>query len=434
MRKPSRHGRSAGAVLSSCLAVAATLVVTAPDEVQREPIESIHRSGPSNGDAPPALLAAGSSTAVLVHETPDGSVTFSFVDKDNEQIAQWSSHRRASTRLVCVACPTPLVGDRSGYYAWDGSSWKLVELPARRSSLADPLTATFGILTTSGVRTSVALLPGEDGNYLLVRDGGSKISTVPTAIRPASGEQVDLEGGPGRTHAPTALLREPDGAVVSLQSDIMDPDATSILAVTRNGRTDKVTLAGGHGVPTSNSAPCVRLVEGAPRAVLVSTQPLVVNTEPTHPPEAAEQFAPNVSVVWVSDDLEEQRRVELRGFYDECAVFADGTVHLWTGVTAGFAAVDVASVDPTGVVRTDTVTVTEGDTLVNTLLRRDDPSGTLLAWPLGKRGMVIDSTFAVRPGRGLGGNQVLQDDEGGVWGWFSYVRAVARLGPTEVVP
>lgn len=408
------------------MSLAGLLAVTAPPEVHPEPIEALVRSGPVSDEPPASLLAATATVAALVTEAGDGSVSFSFVDRSNAPIAQWQSHRRAAPRLVCTACPTPVVGDATGYYAWSGSSWDPVDIGARRSSLADPLTARFGVLQESGERTSLALVPGFDGTYLLVNDGGATLSTVATGIRPASGEQVDLTGGAGRTYAPLALVREPGGAVVSVQSDIMDPYATSTVAVVRNGQVQTTTIAAGQGVPTAGSAPCVRLAERAPRVVALSTQPLPGSEGRVEPP--------TVSIVWLSDDLSERHRVELSGFYDHCAVYGDGTVHLWTGAVSGVAA-DVAVVDPSGVTRTETVMVSDdNNSLVNTLLRRNDPTGTLVAWPLGKPAVVIDEGFATRPGEGLGGNQVLQDDEGGVWVWFSSVRVVARVGPTEDVP
>lgn len=412
--------------LVTCVAVAGVLAVTAPLEVHPEPLETVVRSGPVSDEPPASLLAVTATVAALVTEAVDGSVTFSFVDRTNAPIAQWHSNRSVAPRLVCTACPTPVVGDATGYYAWGGSSWDPVDIGARRSSLADPLTASFGVLQESGERMSLALVPGFDGTYLLVNDGGATLSTVATGIRPASGAQVDLTGGAGRTYAPLALVRDRDGAVVSVQSDIMDSDATSTVAVARNGQVQTTTIAAGQGVPTANSAPCVRLADSARRVVALSAQPL--------PDSEGRVESPKVSVVWLSDDLSERHRVELSGFYDHCAVYGDGTVHLWTGVISGVAAVDVVAVGPSGVTRTETIMVSDGNSLVNTLLRRNDPTGALVAWPLGKPAVVIDERFATRPGEGLGGNQVLQDDEGGVWVWFSSARVVARLGPKEDVP
>jgi hypothetical protein len=396
------------------------LIVTAPPEVEPEPLESVVRVGGGSADPPPSMLAATAEVAVLVSEDLDGGVTFHFVDSANQAIAEWNSERGRAPRLVCAGCPRPVVGDTSGYFAWDGSVWQPEEVPGvQTSSLADPLTTSFGVMHESADRVSRALVVGRDGRYLLVRDGGTDLELVPTGITPSAGDQVDLRGGPGRTIAPLALSVDPSGAVVSVQSDPISVGAPAHVVRVDGHSTRSATLPTGHGLATANTAVCRRVTAAAPLAVALSVQPLA-RDEP--PPE------PRVAVVWLDGALEEVGRVELAGFHDHCLSLPDGSVRLWTGTTAGIAAVDVASVRTDRIDFVDTVEVGT-DTLVNTLSMRNDTGGTLVSWPLGQPPVRISEDLATVRFDGIGGSQVLQDDLGGTWVWYGAVRTVARVPP-----
>jgi hypothetical protein len=71
-------------------------------------------------------------------------------------------------------------------------------------------------------------------------------------------------------------------------------------------------------------------------------------------------------------------------------------------------------------------------TLVNTLAVRSDLRGDLMTWPLGGPAVEIGADLTTTRRGSLGGNQVLQDDRGGTWVWFSAVRVAARVPAEEM--
>ena len=399
------------------LGCSVSLAVTGQPEVHPEALESVVREGASSPTAPASLLAATGQMAVLVSEDIGGAVTFEFVDVDGSAVAVWHSRRADAPRLVCVGCPLPIVGDSNGFSKWSGGAWLPADLPLPPSSLADPLVSTFGVIQETGDRVALSMVVGPIGDYLLVGDGGGAPSFIPTGVRPAAGEFVDLTGGPGQVIAPLAIVRDPDGAVIGVQSDPISPAATSRVTRSSGGMTQERTFEGSPGVPTANSAPCLRLSAEAPSVIALSSRALGQDDQ-ARPPD--------VLILWLSQGLTEVARVSTTGFFDHCASMSDGTAVLWTGTTAGFGAVDVLSADASGNVRRSSAIVA-ANSFVSTLARRGVGDGTLEAWPLGRPVMLIDRDGRTTEGEGLGGNQVLQDDQGGRWVWFSALHRVVRV-------
>ncbi|MDZ4828121.1 MAG: hypothetical protein SGJ13_16915, partial [Actinomycetota bacterium] len=181
-------------VVAMVLAVAAT----APAEKHAEPMETIVRAetAESLGNRP-ALLAAAPQRAALVTEVGNGRVTFRFVDASGQEVASWTSARAAAARLVCTACPDPIVGDESGYLRFVDGSWIAADIGLPLSSLADPLASAFGVVRAAATGRSVALLLNAEGRYLAVVDGGSTLELRATGLRPLLGAQVDFRGAPG---------------------------------------------------------------------------------------------------------------------------------------------------------------------------------------------------------------------------------------------
>jgi hypothetical protein len=55
-----------------------------------------------------------------------------------------------------------------------------------------------------------------------------------------------------------------------------------------------------------------------------------------------------------------------------------------------------------------------------------------MTWPLGGPAVEIGADLTTTRRGSLGGNQVLQDDRGGTWVWFSAVRVAARVPAEEM--
>ena len=321
------------------------LAVLAPPETRSEPmvstVASVRRQMP-----PPSLLAATEGMAVLVHEGRGDRVRFEFVDEHRRPVAVFDSSRSKAPRLVCVACPRPVVGDRSGYAEWEGTRWSKRAIDARLSSAFDPLASVYGVMREAATRTSVPLLLGSDGRYIAVRDGGTSMFLEPTRLVPASGGEVGFNGDPVLSIAPMSIAFGPSrSSVTSLQVDVMSSVPNAAVSSPHDEHS-LVTVRGGKGPLSLRSGVCKNFSADLRPVVLLSDRPRDGFEGP---------FVPTASISRIELDGSATAVKSLRGSYDRCVIRDDGSVVLWTGTSAGLAAVDIAVVGSNGSVQTKTV-------------------------------------------------------------------------------
>lgn len=414
-----RAVRVAGAPL---LVVAMVLAVatTAPPEVHPEPSSPVVRELPAQEQSVLAsLVAASPQRAALVTGEADDRVAISFADRSGRVVASWSSTEKAAPTLVCTACPDPIVGDTRGYFRLVGGDWIAVDLGLPTITTADPLgTALF-----AATGRSVTLLLGADRRYRAVVDGGAALELRPTGLRPPEDDAVDFAGPPRTGMGAFGLADVGNGEWLTMEAPgrtigNLGGEVTLRLAAPR-GIVREARVEGPERV--GRFAPCAGRGPGGQLAILVGRFPADSGA-------ATSEMVPKVRLLWLDTDLTIISGVEFDGFYDNCVVGADGNATLWTGVSAGIAAVDVAVVGANAVVRSETVTVGE-NTLLNTVLDPMEPVPTLTAWPLGLRAVSIDQGLRVRPRDWFGGAQVLTDAGGG--SWVSYLGVAVRLGGND---
>lgn len=410
--------------VSSAVVILCLVAVTAhfaPAEVHAEASESVTRSGPPWASLP-SLLAASPTTAALVYEGSDGRIRIRFVTDGNKTLAVWHSNRQRAPRLVCTACPGPLVADNAGFYAFSNDQWGPMSLEFPRSSLSDPMTGAFGVIRSTGTARSVPLLLGGDGKYRAVQDGGPILATRPTGLRTELGNQVDFRGGPSAGFGTLRVASTVGDRLLSLQAPglALNDNATIVLADI--GRILAHTKRAAPGSVSPRSTPCVGQARDGEYAAL-----LVGGIRSHDEASTQSQPIPSARLVWLgANTLWDQGHIELTGFYDHCTILDDGSVFLWTGVSAGAAAVDVAVVAKTGTTRTRIIPIAD-DTLVNVVLESTGATASISVWPLGKQAVRIDSDFEVSVRPGVGGSQILSDNSGGYWILYPAVNAVARV-------
>ena len=410
--------------VSSAVVILCLLAVTAysaPAEVRAEASESVTRSGPPWASLP-SLLAASPTTAALLYQDSDDRIRIRFVTDGNKALAVWHSNLRRAPRLVCTSCPGPLVADNAGFYAFSNNRWDTVSLRFPRSSLSDPMTVALGVIRSTGTARSVPLLLGGDGKYRAVQDGGPILATRPTGLRPELGNQVDFQGGPSAGFGTLRVASTDRDRFLSLQAPglALNDNATIVLA-----DVDRILAQTKRAAPGSvspRSTPCVGQARDGEYAVL-----LVGGIRSYDDASSQSQRIPSARLVWLgSNTLRDQGHIELTGFYDHCTILHDGSVFLWTGVSAGAAAVDVALVAKTGATSTRIIPIAD-DTLVNVVLESTGATASISVWPLGKQAVRIDSDFEVSGRPGVGGSQILSDSAGGYWISYPAVNAVARV-------